>query len=254
MKTYDTIHDAYLGSIAEVLDNPDYICSPRGLEIYEKCDFSFRVLHPVAEPIRTKDEERNKVIAEYTRKEMALYNSGSCDVHDFAAASKFWLKIANPDDTINSAYGHLIWNKASQGNQHYEKWVNPHIPHEECMRTPWEYAKQCLIQDKDTRQAVMAFALPEHRWMGNKDQVCTIAGNWLIRDSRLNLHITMRSNDLGRGLPYDITWFVSLINKMHNELLPTYPDLQPGTYTHTAWSMHLYTKDLEQMKKMIGRT
>jgi hypothetical protein len=255
MKVYETIHDAYLGSIADVIDNPDYVCKPRGLEIYEKCDYSFKVLKPVAEPIITKDLDRNKVIAEYTQKEVDLYNSGSNLVEDFAKASKFWNKLVNPDgETINSAYGHLIWFNKSQGNVEFECNANPNAFISEAMRTPWEYAKQCLITDKDSRQAVMAFALPEHRWMGNKDQVCTIAGNWLIRDNKLNLHITMRSNDLAKGLPYDISWFVSLINKMQGELLFTYPDLQLGSYTHTAWSMHIYTKDFELMKRMLGRS
>jgi thymidylate synthase len=244
MRTYETIHEAYLATIADVMDHPDYICSPRGLEIYEKTDYSFRVTKPEAASIVTKDEERNLVIAEYTKKEMDLYNSGSNLVADFAKASKFWNKIVNPDNTtINSAYGHLIWHKPSQGNHEFEG----------VMRTPWEYAKQCLLADKDTRQAVMAFALPEHRWLNNKDQVCTIAGNWLIRDNKLNLHVTMRSNDLAKGLPYDISWFVSLIDKMRDELKEAYPDLEVGSYTHTAWSMHIYTKDFNIMKKMIGR-
>ncbi len=259
MKTYDDIHKAYIGTIEDVLDNPDYTCAPRGQKIIEKVDYSFKITNPTCEPIVTMDQERNVVIAEYTAKETALYDSCSNLVQDFAKASKFWEKIANPDGTINSAYGYLIWNKKSQGNLFYETGMMPYmlpvidVAHSECYRTPWEWAKLSLLKDKDTRQAVMAFALPEHRWAGNKDQVCTLHGNWLIRDDRLNLSIVMRANDLSKGLVYDLSWFVSLMDRMLEELKPTYSDLTKGSYTHTAHSIHIYEKDLPQIKKMIGR-
>jgi len=264
MKVYDTIHEAYLGTITDVLDNPDYVCKPRGMEIYEKVDYSFKVLYPVAEPIVTKDLERNKVIAEYTKKEMDLYDSYSNKAKDFAKASLFWNKIQNPDGTINSAYGYLIWKNKSQGNRKYEvgsgaggcdmaTTQSQADKLNNWKRSPWDWAKQCLISDKDTRQAVMHFALPEHKWIGNKDQVCTMHANWLIRDNQLNLTITMRSNDLALGLPYDISWFISLIDMMRSELAEVYPDLKCGSYTHIAHSMHIYTKDFDRMKKMIGR-
>lgn len=255
MKIYNNIHEAYLGTIKDVLITPDYQCSPRGLSVLEKTDYTFRVLTPVSEPIITADPERNKIIAEYTSKEMALYDSCLNDVEAFAKASKFWEKIANPDGTINSAYGYLIWDKKSQGNPKFEggtynSTLDP--DYRKFLRTPWDWAKQSLVADKDSRQAVMVFALPEHRWVGNKDQVCTLHGNWLIRNDSLNLSIVMRSNDLSKGLVYDLSWFVSLMDRMLEELKPTYPNLVKGTYTHTAHSMHIYERDIIQMKKMVG--
>ena len=257
MRNYNNVHQAYLGTIQDVLDNPDFVCAPRGQKILEKTDYSFRVRMPICEPIITADPERNRTIAEYTAKEMSLYDSCSNSLEDFAKASKFWEKISNPDGTINSAYGYLIWDKKSQGNPKFEggtygSTLDPN--YRKFLRTPWEWAKQALIADKDTRQAVMAFALPEHRWVGNKDQVCTLHGNWLIRGDLLNLSIVMRSNDLSKGLVYDLSWFVSLMDKMVQELKSTYPDLHKGTYTHTAHSMHIYERDIPQMKKMLGRS
>ena len=255
MKIYEDIHSAYLGSLADVLDNPDYRCAPRGQPIREKLDYQFRILRPTVEAVVTADAERNKVIERYTVQETELYNSCSNKVEDFAKASKFWNHIANPDRTINSAYGYLIWKNKSLGNNRYELWntENRYTTGDEAIRTPWEWCRESLEADKDTRQALLRFSLPEHHWKGNKDFVCTISGNFLIRDDRLNLAVVMRSNDLVKGLAYDMPWFISLIHRMTEELKTTYPNLQPGTYTHLAHSMHLYEKDIEVINAMLGR-
>ena len=120
------------------------------------------------------------------------------------------------------------------------------------MFTPWEWCVESLKNDKDTRQAILRFSLPEHHWKGNKDFVCTLHGNFVIRNNKLNLSIVMRSNDLMLGLVYDLPWFISLMYKMRDELKDTYPDLEIGHYTHLAHSMHIYERDEEKIKKMIG--
>jgi thymidylate synthase len=262
MKTYKTIHEAYLGSLQDVYFNFEYRNSPRGFPCREKTDYTFRVLEPVNEAIVTKDAERNEVIADYTRKETELYDSCSNKVEDFARASKFWEKLANPDGTVNSAYGYLIWKNPSHGSAGFELGhLQRHVYFntkedialkDACFRTPWEWAKQSLIADKDTRQAILRFSLPEHAWKGVKDFTCTMHGNFLIRDDKLNLAIIMRSNDLWLGLTYDLPWFISLIDRMVEELKPYYPNLTKGHYTHTSHSMHLYERDEAKILKALG--
>jgi thymidylate synthase len=263
MNTYKTIHTAYIETLRDIYNNYDYRASPRGLPVREKTDYMFRILNPIAEPIVTKDPERNVVIEDYTRKEVELYNSCTNQVVDFAKASKFWEKLANPDGTVNSAYGYLIWANKSHGNPYHElieKLPNgvTKVPssysdeYRAAMRTPWEWAKQSLIDDKDSRQALLRFSLPEHQYRGNKDQTCTLNGLFLIREDRLNLSITMRSNDLWLGLTYDLPWFVSLMDKMIDELKPYYPNLTKGHYTHIVHSLHCYERDEEKIKKAIG--
>lgn len=251
MKTYSNIHEAYLESLKEIYFNYDYRAAPRGLPVREKTDYSFRILYPVAEAIITLDETRNKVIAGYTAKEMELYNSCANTSVDFAKASKFWEKLANPDGTVNSAYGYLIWKNKSHGNA-FEGLAQGLQDFNTKIRTPWEWAKEALIADKDTRQAILRFSLPEHAWVGVKDFTCTMHGNFLIREDKLNLSIVMRSNDLWLGLTYDLPWFVSLMDKMVEELKPYYPTLTKGHYTHTVHSLHLYERDEEKIMKAIG--
>lgn len=264
MKTFNTVSEAYLGVLADVYYNPDVKSAPRGQPVREKLDYSFRVLQPTNSPIVTRDSKRNETIASYTAKEVELYDSCTNKAEDFGKASKFWLSLANPDGTVNSAYGHLIWANKSHGSDFEVEYVpHPHWgPDDEsggCVRvaapvrrTPWEWAKQSLIDDKDTRQAILRFSLPEHQWKGNKDQTCTMHGNFLIRNDQLHLSVVMRSNDLTLGLVYDLPWFCSLMDRMVEELKGTYPNLTKGHYTHTVHSLHIYERNEEMVKKMLG--
>jgi len=176
------------------------------------------------------------------------------------------LKLANPDGTVNSAYGYLIKHKKSHGNPMYElhskleqqvtnfgvaEYLMDHS--HEAMRTPWEWCVLKLRQDKDTRQAVLRFSLPEHFYEGNKDMVCTLSGTFHIREDKLYFSVHMRSNDLMLGLVFDLPWFIGLMDDMISELKDIYPHLEKGTYTHTVDSMHLYNRDEDKILKMLGR-
>lgn len=265
MNKFNNIHEAYLGVLADVYDNPDFICSPRDQKIKEKLYYSFQIENPTADYIVTHDEIRNKTIESYSEKEIELYSSGSNRAEDFGKASKFWLQLANPDGTINSAYGHLVKHKKSYGNPIYELHdqmrgmssaaVSDFLGQASAtaMRTPWQWCVNTLKLDKDTRQAVMAFSLPEHFYSGNKDMTCTLNGNWHIREDKLHFRIHMRSNDLTLGLVYDLPWFTGLMDDMLEELKDTYPNLQKGAYTHIVDSIHIYERDDGKILKMLGR-
>lgn len=262
MKTFVNISEAYLGVLRDVYFHPDVKSAPRGQPVREKLDYSFRIMYPTSDAIVTKDSKRNETIASYTAKEVALYDSCTNSAEDFGKASKFWLSLANPDGTVNSAYGHLIWEKQSHGSdfeQRPEVIFAPTQPGDGSVsvskpvrRTPWNWAKESLIADKDTRQAILRFSLPEHQWVGNKDQTCTMHGNFLIRDNMLHFSVVMRSNDLTLGLVYDLPWFCGLMDKMVDELKDVYPDLKKGFYTHTVHSLHIYEKNEEMVLKMLG--
>lgn len=265
MNKFSNIHDAYLGVLADVYDNPQFICSPRGQVIRERLNYSFQITNPKNEVIVTKDLERNKTIAAYTQKECDLYNSGTNQSDKFGEASKMWLKLANPDGTVNSAYGYLIKHKKSHGNPIYELFDQMQMMNTDdivdfladnaknAMRTPWQWCVDSLRSDKDTRQAVLRFSLPEHFYKGNKDMTCTLSGTFHIREDKLYLSVHMRSNDLMLGLVYDLGWFISLMDDMIRSLNDIYPNLQKGSYAHLVDSMHIYDRDEDKILKMLGR-
>lgn len=212
----------------------------------ETLNFVGIVNNPDFGAIMTLSTSRNEKIKRYTHAEFDLYERGENRAEAFAKHAPFWREIANPDGTVNSAYGYLI----------YKKYLviagKPPRSADERMHTPWDWARISLERDRDSRQAFVRFSLPEHQWFGNRDQVCTMHGQFFIREDHLHFTIVMRSNDVVKGMVYDMPWFCWLIFKMRDQLLPKYPDLKIGTYTHIAHSLHVYERDLPLVFDMIG--
>ena len=264
--TFSPTSIAYLNLLNRVLVEGESEVAPRGKATLELVDTYFVVDNPDSKPIVTHDLERNKVIADYTKKEFDLYYSEKANMaYEFGEASKFWLSLANPDGSLNSCYGALIFGQATCGNPQFNmaRYVG-HWPLSDEERlaaesdpntalvTPWQWAVNSLLMDKSSRQAYVRFSRPDHQWIGNRDQVCTMHGQFQIRHDRLNLTIIMRSNDLIRGLVYDMPFFVSLLEKMQSELVRKYPSLRIGQYRHFSHSSHVYEADIAKAKAMLG--
>lgn len=242
---YHTTSDAYLGTLEDVMDHPDYVTSPRGMPIHEKLNYTFYVDNPSCDSITTLSSRRNKVIDEYTLKEAALYNSLSDKCSDYEKISSFWKKLKNPDGTINSAYGKLIFGMHDQGDSGFD---SDHIS-----RTPWQWALKSLVTDRDTRQAILRFNRSSHLYSGNNDVVCTMYGIFHIRRDKLNLTMHMRSNDVFYGLVYDMPWFCSLIFRMISDLKDHGVTVFPGRYIHNVDSLHAYKRNFSEIYEMLGR-
>ena len=67
-----------------------------------------------------------------------------------------------------------------------------------------------LEQDPDSRQAVVQLFDPARDHQGHRDVPCTLGWRFYLRQGRLHLHTTMRSQDLWLGFPYDVFTFTVL--------------------------------------------
>lgn len=94
-----------------------------------------------------------------------------------------------------------------------------------------------------TRQAVITLWHPQLDNEGGKlDYPCTVALGFSRSNlDRLDMRVAMRSNDAWLGVPYDMFQFTQLQLTLCNVL-----NVLPGTYTHTAWSMHLYHEHVDE--------
>lgn len=103
-----------------------------------------------------------------------------------------------------------------------------------------------LRRDPGTRQTVLATWASGDAAAETPDVPCTLSLQFLVRPDEtgspvLNLIVTMRSNDVWLGMPYDVFAF-SRLQKMVADML----GLQVGCYVHQVGSLHLYEKDEAQ--------
>lgn len=113
-----------------------------------------------------------------------------------------------------------------------------------------EHVLRKLRSDRDTRQAVTTLWDPRlDNDPGKRDYPCTVALGFAIQHDRLEMYTTMRSNDVWLGAPYDWFTFTQLQLTLAGVL-----GIEPGPYTHTAWSLHLYERDLERSHAVAAPT
>lgn len=227
-----TFADAYKYSLS-YLNLHGIVNKARGTTSKELLDVSLEIEDPTQ--CLYANEARGSQL-KYIAAEFLWYYMGRNDVAFISNWAKFWETIQNPDGTVNSAYGNLIFKERNQ--------------HE---YSQYQWAIQSLLKDPNTRQAVLHFNKPAHQYFDNKDFVCTMYANLHIRNNKLYMSVFMRSNDAVWGTPTDVAFFCSLQVQIHAHLKETYPDLQLGTYTHVANSYHIYDRHYNLTERMLAK-
>ena len=157
--------------------------------------------------------------------ELLWYLQAKQDVHFISKFSEYWRTISDNNITSNSAYGHIVHMR--YGYDQLESVLN------------------ILKKDKNSRRALINFSVPNIDRRITKDEICTIAIQFLVRDDKLNCHVYMRSCDLYTGFPYDYIYFTCLQHIVAEEL-----SLEVGSYYHTCTSLHFYDKNEDDMKRI----
>lgn len=161
----------------------------------------------------------------YAIGEMLWYLSGNKSLSEIQKYTKNWDRMSDDGETVNSNYGNCI---------KYKYGFNQ-----------WEYVKVLLQEYPDTRQAVIH--IKEASDKESRDINCTVYLQFFIRNGKLYMTSSMRSNDIWLGFPYDVFQFTCMQILMSMEL-----GIPLGEYTHIANSLHLYgrnkIKDYEDYK------
>lgn len=98
---------------------------------------------------------------------------------------------------------------------------------------------ELLARDPASRQAVVSLWTGDELAGPSRDVPCTTTLQFLLREDRLRLRVSMRSNDYWLGLPYDLMMFSCAHRAMADAL-----NVEAGEYVHTVGSMHLYMRDV----------
>ena len=160
-----------------------------------------------------------KMPMRYAVGELLWYLSGNNRLSAIQKFTKAWDRMSDDGEHVNSNYGYCLMHKFG-----------------------FNQIEQALIQLRDnpnSRQVVLH--IKEARDLINnptKDLNCTVCLQLFVREGKLYMTTYMRSNDLWMGFPYDVFQFTCLQTLLAMEL-----DVELGTYTHVAGSLHLYERD-----------
>jgi thymidylate synthase len=233
MKVYrgKYIADIYKEILTDLLNAPEYITKPRGMEVKEIINCIIEVQKPNMNMF--KSEHRSSV-EKYVAAELLWYFSGTNKTDFIENYASMWAQLKDKNNEVNSAYGHLLFEEENKHGLNQYEWVI-----------------ETLKKDKDSRQAFMHFNKPDHQFFENKDQVCTLTALFHIREDKLHMTLNMRSNDVILGFMTDFTFFNMLHQQVYLHLKKYYKKLQMGMYTHTSHSMHLYSRHYELVEKML---
>lgn len=186
----------------------------------EVCGEILNAVTVIADPTRNfVQSEKRRLPIRYAIGELLWYNSKQPTLKAIQNYTSAWDRMSDDGETVNSNYGYVI--------------------HEQYGFDQYEYCKDLLKTDPNSRQAVIHIKTPrDTRKNPTKDLNCTVSLQFFIRDSKLHMTTYMRSNDIWMGFPYDVFNFTCIQIRMAMEL-----GVEIGEYTHIAGSLHLYKRD-----------
>ena len=77
---------------------------------------------------------------------------------------------------------------------------------------------------------------------------CVFNSCWDVTDGKLNCMLTIRSNDIPLGNPFNVTQYAVLVN-----LLAQVTNFKPGLLTVCINNAHIYENQIEGMKEQLNR-
>ena len=169
------------------------------------------------------DSQDNKIInkernwkQDYAEAEWQWYLSGDPCIDAlgeiYGKVPEIWKRMANSKGMVNSNYG-WQWKRQNQ----------------------IDYVVNKLRTEKNTRQACISIYDCKEHDDYKYDTPCTYAIQFTMVHGRLDMCVTMRSNDLWYGFCNDQYCFSRLQAMVAHKL-----NVEPGVYYHFAHNMHLY--------------
>ena len=177
----------------------------------------FNVGFYITDPMDNKiiNRERNWK-QDYAEAEWQWYLSGNRNISElgklYGKIPEIWKRMADDKGNVNSNYG-WQWKRNAQ----------------------LDMVIETLRQKSETRQAAISIYDGKEITDYAHDTPCTYAVQFTIVHNRLDMCVTMRSNDLWYGFCNDQYCFSMLQGLVAHEL-----NVEPGVYYHFAHNMHLY--------------
>lgn len=103
------------------------------------------------------------------------------------------------------------------------------------------------LRDRPTSRRAVLSIWREEDLYHDGDRPCTLTLQFLLREHGLELHVSMRSQDVWLGVPYDVFMFSQLQLSLARQL-----NVPVGRYVHHVGSLHVYERDRDAAGMLVA--
>lgn len=231
----------YREVLDRVLASSEYT-KPRGMATYEVSPMTLVILHPELPQLPV--ETGRKVSLDIAMIEAIQLIAGRSATDLLLRIAPQFERYSNVDQ-LGRRYFHGNYGKRMNAG-----WGHDCTDDTRGCTSLLDCAVTKIKNDRDTRQAAITIwdNSLDNGVTGMNDYPCTVAMIFKMYRGRLDMHVTMRSNDVWRGLPYDIFQFTQAQQTVANMLCAPV-----GRYFHTTTSMHFYEEDVNSVFNVENR-
>lgn len=220
---YRNLNQAFLESLREIQEHASLVES-RGSKTKEIIGKNFLIQDPTDLNIVIP---QRKFSSSYAIAEWLWYISKNRKVNNIEKFANTWYIIKDENDEVESNYGTYLM-------------------------TQWAWVMKELYDDPQTRRATLVINQVHHKGANTQDYPCTQYLQFMIRDNKLHMFASMRSNDAVYGFCNDVFTFALFQQLMLNELNTRGRNYELGHYYHAANSFHVYEKHFVMMESIVS--
>ena len=225
---YPNFEEAFIEISNHIIDNPEYMTSSRIGDVHEICSLTYQVKD--LNSYQFDNEEVGRLNYDYASKFYEWMIGGCTDneiiLRDYPNVAKFMEKPKGEGlpENFNTFYGPRI-----------------------LMQLP--YVVNELKTSPNTRRAVISILDKDDLLLLDKDESlefpCCDSATFYIRDGKLNIHLHMRSQNMGQVLKLDMYLWGRFTCELADELnIPT------GSLSSSVVSAHVFKKDFDYLKTL----
>lgn len=225
----NTFQEAFLEINKFIIDSPEYKTTSRIGEVNEITGLVYEVEN--IESFIFTNEKIGRLDYNYADTFYRWMMNGCTDsieiLEKYPNISKFMEKPKSPDlpENFNTFYGPRILQQL------------PHV-------------KKELINNPDSRRAVISILDANDLLLLDKNETlefpCCDSATFFIRDNKLNIHLHMRSQNMGQLLKLDMYLWARFTCELAEEL-----NINPGKFISSVVSAHTFVKDFDYLSNFI---
>jgi thymidylate synthase len=226
--TFNTFEEAFLQITQHIIDNPEFQTTSRIGDVHEISGLSYDVLD--LKSFQFENEQIGRLGYDYAVNFYEWMISGSTDsesiVKKYPNIARFMEKPKNPDlpANFNTFYGPRILSQL------------PFIIEE-------------LKTFPDSRRAVISILDKDDLELLNKDESlefpCCDSATFFIREGRLNVHVHMRSQNMGQVLKLDMYLWGRFTCELAEKL-----EIPVGKFSSSVVSAHVFKRDFDYLNDL----